>query len=501
MLHVELRSAKEVPVDAAEIILLPASALGSRKFPAELSERSQRLYEKSMKEWKDRKAKDGVLKLTSTHGGEIVALWLDSGQSAYDRHGHLRRKLEPLFSDQEHETIFLDLRAFDVRWQKRLLTEVLLLARLSFWKIPYQGKDEKKKTEGRKKTLVVVSRMKANDLKKVSDATLIEAESMDLVRTLAALPSNFLSPRQYVKEVEKRSRMFKYKTEFFDRKQLEKMGAGAFLAVTQGKLDDDSGILKLTYRPAKKAKKKLALIGKGVCFDTGGYNIKTGSYMYSMHRDMTGSAVALGVFEALMRQRAPVEVEAYLALGENLISHKAYRPNDVVRALDGTSIEVVDTDAEGRMLLSDTLALARKGKPDLALEFSTLTGAAIRAVGTRRAAVFSNREKLREDLQKLGSEIGERVWGFPLGEDYAEDLKSEVADIAQCKNGPGPDHIYAATFLSRFIGDETPWIHVDLSCEENPGGLGLVTSAITGFGVRLGLHFSTRYLTGGGAGE
>jgi leucyl aminopeptidase len=159
--------------------------------------------------------------------------------------------------------------------------------------------------------------------------------------------------------------------------------------------------------------------------------------------------------------------------------------------MDGTSIEVIHTDAEGRMLLADTLALARKSKPKFAIDFATLTGACPAAIDTRRSGIFSNREELAAKAVKVGEACGERVCSFPIGEDYKEPLKSEVADILQCTQGNSADQIYGATFLAHFIGDETPWVHVDLSCEDNKGGLGLVSSSTTAFGVRFGYELIT----------
>jgi leucyl aminopeptidase len=193
--------------------------------------------------------------------------------------------------------------------------------------------------------------------------------------------------------------------------------------------------------------------------------------------------------------KADIEVHAYLALAENLISPTAFKPNEVVIASDGTSIEVVDTDAEGRMVLSDTLAFARKGKPDLLIDYATLTGAAIRSLDRRKSAVFSHREDLAQLAVKCGDASGERVWYFPLDADYRKGLKSKIADILQCSESNNADHIYAATFLSHFVGKETPWVHVDLVACEAKGGLGLIGSDTTGFGVLWTDEFVREALT------
>jgi leucyl aminopeptidase len=247
-----------------------------------------------------------------------------------------------------------------------------------------------------------------------------------------------LTPKTYRERVKWLAKERKWEFKFHDFATLKKMGAGAFCAVVQADPQTEAGIVRVTYKPKGTAKGKLALVGKGLCFDTGGHNIKTGQYMHTMHRDMTGSAVALATLEALAELGVPYEVEAFLALAENLISPSAFRPNDVVTACDGTTIEVVDTDAEGRMVLSDTLALAAREKPDLVLDFATLTGSAVRSVGTQRSAVFSNRDELLKAAFDNGEATGERVWGFPIGLEYAENIKSDYADILQCAND-GPD--------------------------------------------------------------
>ena len=342
--------------------------------------------------------------------------------------------------------------------------------------------------------------------KKVASAAIDEGSILGFcnnqVKHLADLPSNHLHPKAYRETAEKIVKGLaasgkKVSSNFFDKKQLLKRNAGAFLAVVSADHNDRAGILHLHYK-GSKAKKKLALVGKGLCFDTGGYNIKTGESMLHMHRDMTGSAVALSLFRAMVELDVPYEVNAYLALAENLISHEAYRPNDVVVASNGMSIEVVDTDAEGRMVLSDTLVLASEANPDLIIDFATLTGAVVRAIDTRRCGAYSNDAKVAVLAVATGEQCGERVWNFPIGDDYNESLKSDIADIRQCASSSSADHIYAATFLSKFIGKnkgkKIPWLHIDLAADTNKGGLGLVPSDTTGFGVRFGYELANKFL-------
>ena len=210
--------------------------------------------------------------------------------------------------------------------------------------------------------------------------------------------------------------------------------------------------------------------------------------MNGMHEDMQGSAVALGTLLALSRLGVDFAIDCWLALAENHIGSKAYKPNDVVTACNGTSIEIKHTDAEGRMVLADTLALASREKPHAVLNYATLTGACIYSLSSRYSGVFTNRSALNETLIQAGRDSGERVWPFPLDADFDESLKSEVADTLQCTLEGDADHILAARFLSRFVDDEIDWVHVDLSASNRKGGLGHIPTDTTGFGVRYTLN-------------
>ncbi len=322
---------------------------------------------------------------------------------------------------------------------------------------------------------------------------LILGEGSHLVRKLGMTPANYLNPKIYGEEIKKLCASNKLTVKFHSNKALKKMGAGAFTAVDQGDPNSFGGVYEITYKPTKaKNKSPVALVGKGLCFDTGGYNIKTGNYMLTMKGDMQGSAVALSTLICASRLKWPLHLKAWLAVTENHISPKAFKPDDLVTALNGKTIEVIDTDAEGRMVLADTLTLATKEKPMFCLDFATLTGAAVRAVGSRMGVGFSNDESLHRLIKECGVASGERVWPFPLEEDYGTALESKVADIMQCSPSPGPDHIWAAYFLSKFIENKTPWVHIDLSASENDSGLGAANGPFTGFGVLWATEFIKR---------
>jgi leucyl aminopeptidase len=249
------------------------------------------------------------------------------------------------------------------------------------------------------------------------------------------------------------------------------------------------------------ASKTVALVGKGICFDTGGHNLKPARYMAGMHEDMNGSAVALALTLAAAEMKLPVAIDCWLAIAHNHLSPGAYKQNDIVTALDGTTIEIVHTDAEGRMVLADTLLMATgalgngkaKAKPDLVVDFATLTGSMHVALGARYSGVFASSEQLGSLAVAAGQGSGERVCVFPLDEDYDPALDSKVADVKQCTLDGEADHILAARFLQRFTG-KRPWLHVDLSASSCSGGLGATATDLTGFGVAWGVTLLAQWL-------
>jgi leucyl aminopeptidase len=274
--------------------------------------------------------------------------------------------------------------------------------------------------------------------------------------------------------------------EFLDERALRRLGAGAFLAVSRSNGHRGAGIVRLGYRPKGRGRRpSLALVGKGICFDTGGVNLKTAKGMFLMHGDMQGSAVAVGTLLALSRMQAGFDVDCWVALTENEIGPQAYRPQEIVRASNGVTIQVVHSDAEGRMVLADTLALAARRKPAVMVDFATLTGACVNALTERYSGAFTNRPGLHTRLLDAGSTSGERVWCFPMDEDYDQELESPVADVMQCATEGKGDHILAARFLGRFVPPSIPWVHVDLSSSERKGGLAHIPTEFTGFGVRF----------------
>ena len=325
------------------------------------------------------------------------------------------------------------------------------------------------------------------DLRRASAA----ARGNNLTRWLTALPPNKLDAPAYRRVIAEIARTHRLSMRWLDERTLRRLGANAFLAVASANDESGAGIAHLRYRPARRRAQRapdVALVGKGIIFDTGGVNLKPHRSMLDMHIDMSGSAVALSTLVALAELRAPFAADAWLAITENRIGPHGYKPQDVIRAANGTTIQVIHTDAEGRMALADTLALAGRTEPRLIMDFATLTGASVYSLTERMSSVFSNQPALAEKLVAAGRASGERVWNFPFDADYDSDLESKVADIVQCSVDGKGDHILATRFLSRFVPEGTAWAHIDLSSVSRTGGLGYVSTDITGFGVRFALE-------------
>jgi leucyl aminopeptidase len=346
----------------------------------------------------------------------------------------------------------------------------------------------KPKARARLNRIDLARREKLPDL----DVTLATAAGNNLARWLTALPPNTLDAGMYRRLIRQFAQRLKLGFKFHGETQLKRLGAGAFLAVSRGNATRDAGIAYLSYRPRGSAAPAVSLVGKGICFDTGGTNLKAHKSMLDMHTDMEGSAVALGSLYALHALRSPLAVDCWLAITENRIGPLAYKPQDVVRAANGTTIQIIHTDAEGRMVLADALCLAAAKKPGAIIDYATLTGACVYALTERYSGAFTNRPEARALIESAGSSSGERVWCFPMDGDYDTDLESSVADIMQCAVDGKGDHILAARFLNRFVPNDIAWLHLDLAAGTRHGGLAHIATEITGFGVRYTLDLLRR---------
>ena len=413
----------------------------------------------------------------SAEGGLRVWLMLDPAKSTFENQSLLRQGIETLL-DEEPLTVdvIISPKFAAVDWATELVSYVILANGT-----PLPSRKQKDAPRALATLNIWGCDVKPADAQALAEGNL-------LARSLTALPPNELTPAVYREKVAALASEHGWEMEVFDLPRLCEMGAGAFVSVAQGSAAGDAAIVRLSLNPAN-AKHRVALVGKGICFDTGGHNLKQAESMIGMHEDMAGSAAVVGILLAASRLNVPIRIDAWLALASNDISPHAARQGDVVTALDGTTIEIVHTDAEGRMVLADTLVLAGRSEPDLIVDFGTLTYTMIQALGTRYSGIFASSDQLAQLAVSAGVSSGERICAFPMDEDYEEALDSDIADICQCSlDDDAPDHIHVARFLKRFVG-EYPWVHMDLSAASCEDGLGAISTDQTGFGVAWGLRF------------
>lgn len=416
-------------------------------------------------------------RLNNKRQTKIVAGRIEPGADAFTQLT-FARKLVAAASGEKAGCLGIAVLGFDAVTEEALCKAAVAAGLAASFKLP---EFRNKPSPPAIRSLRIVGAAQKYDLSR----TIAEAKGNNLARWLTAMPPNILDAVKYGATLKELAAGHGWQYKRYSVKDLEKLGAGAFLAVAQGNDDDSASIVRLRYRPGKaSASPTLSLVGKGIVFDTGGTNLKPFMSMLDMHGDMQGSAVAVGTLLAITEMQLPIPVDCWLAITENRTGPRAYKSQDVVTAANGTTIQTIHTDAEGRMVLADTLTFATREQPALVVDYATLTGAVINAITTRYSGVFTNRTDWHPRLKRTGRVCGERVWPFPIGKEFLEDLQSDVADIQQCSKKGAADHILAGSFLGEFIENDTPWIHVDLAASNHPGGLGHIPTEITGFGVR-----------------
>lgn len=311
------------------------------------------------------------------------------------------------------------------------------------------------------------------------------AKGVFFARNLVTDPPNHLYPESYAEECKMQLKPLGVKVEVLGEKEMKKLGMGSILSVGQGS-EKETKIVIMQYNGAKKSDQPVAFVGKGVTFDTGGISLKPGANMGDMKYDMAGSAAVAGVIYALAARGAKVNAVGVIGLAENMPGSKASRPSDVVTSMSGQSIEILNTDAEGRMVLADALWYTQdRFQPKFMINLATLTGAMVIALGLHRAGTFSNNDELAENLYKSGESVNERVWRFPLGPEYDKQMDSPIADMQNISNMKGAGSITAAQFLQRFVND-TPWVHIDIAGTAwEDKGTAITPKGASGFGVRL----------------
>ena len=326
----------------------------------------------------------------------------------------------------------------------------------------------------------------SNSLKNKYKYLLAIKEGVFLARNLVSEPPNVLNPKKYTEEIKKLKKLG-LKVEILNESMMKKLGMRSLLGVGQGS-ENESFLVTIKWNGANSNfGKPLAFVGKGVCFDTGGISLKPSRFMEEMKYDMGGSAVVVGLMKSFALRKAKINAIGVVGLVENMPDGNAQRPGDIVESYSGKTIEVLNTDAEGRLVLADALTYTeKKYKPKFIIDLATLTGAIIMALGEEYAGLFSNNDKLSNDLHLIGNNINEKVWRLPLHKNYDKLMNSAYADVQNINYAGGAGSITAAQFLQRFILDNTPWVHLDIAgMAFSKKAANLNSGGATGFGVRL----------------
>ena len=307
----------------------------------------------------------------------------------------------------------------------------------------------------------------------------------NFTKDLVSEPGNILHPDEYAKRIIKLKK-FGLKIRAYNQKELKKLGMGALLGVGQGSIRG-SYLVTVEWNGDKSKSKPLAFVGKGVCFDTGGYSLKPARFMEDMTYDMAGSAAVVGLMKTLALRKAKINAVGVVGLVENMVSVNAQRPGDIVKSYSGKTIEVLNTDAEGRLVLADALTFTEeKFKPKLIVDLATLTGAIIVSLGSEYAGLFSNDDKLSKQLLEAGEKVDEKLWRMPLHKNFDKLMDSKNADMQNINYVGGAGSTTAAQFLQRFIMNKTPWAHLDIAgMAFSKYGGALNSGGATGYGVRL----------------
>lgn len=311
-------------------------------------------------------------------------------------------------------------------------------------------------------------------------------EGTFLARDLVNEAPNILYPEAYAKIIKKELAPLGIKVTVLGRSQIKKLGMGAMHSVGQAS-DREEKLVIMEYKGGKKTQKNIAFVGKGITFDTGGYSLKPGSAMTSMKMDMGGSAAVVGLMKALAGRKAKANVIGVAALAENMIAGNASRPDDVVKSMSGQTIEILNTDAEGRLVLADAMwYVQEKYKPTHMIDTATLTGAILVALGHEYAGAFSNDDDMAQDLIKASKEANQPMWYLPMCDAWDKELNSDIADMRNIGQGRGAGSATAAHFLKRFVKPETKWLHLDIAgMAWQPKPKDCYPKGASGYGVRL----------------
>ncbi|HSG99846.1 MAG TPA: leucyl aminopeptidase [candidate division Zixibacteria bacterium] len=355
---------------------------------------------------------------------------------------------------------------------------------LGSWKIlDYKTGEAAKSEPAPQVTLVCATKAEAVKVERGIARGNIIAHAVSLCRTLQAQPSNVLTADTLAEEALALGRQWGFKVRALDKQQIEREKMGALLAVNQGSVNPPRFII-MEYKGGRAGQPPIVLVGKGVTFDTGGISLKPGLNMHEMKADMTGAAVVISTMAAVARLKLKQNVVGLVPSTDNMPSGSAYKPGDIITARNGKTIEIINTDAEGRLILADALDYANKFKPQAVIDIATLTGATIFILGYAGAPIVGTSQQILDQLKAAAESTAEKVWQLPLWPEHAEQMKSPIADLVNSGGRPAGT-LTAAAFLREFIGDY-PWAHIDIAyVDQEYGGKPYVPKGPSGFGARL----------------
>lgn len=375
--------------------------------------------------------------------------------------------------------------------EPELFTAAILGARLGNYSFTAFKSSPKKSSFPVQSIAFIVNERPTDELRAALDELREVAIAVDLTRNLVNTPPNALPPASLAREAKAAVAAYPVKVTIWDEKALERDGCGGILAVGQGSVNPPR-LVRMDYNP-KGATAHLALVGKGITFDTGGISIKPAANMDEMKGDMAGAAAVIGAMQAIAALRLPIRVTGWVPTAENMPSGTAQRPGDVITMFDGTTVEVLNTDAEGRLVLADALGMAAEEQPDLIIDAATLTGAQRVALGSRTAAVMGNDGDSREAVCDAAEAAGEAMWPMPLPEDLRSSLDSATADIANIGDRLG-GMLSAGVFLQEFVPAGQPWVHLDIAgpAFNDKAAYGYTPKGGTGAAVRTFVEVARR---------
>ena len=422
--------------------------------------------------------KKGLLSFDLNPNQKIILIPLKKNQKSNETE-KLGAKLTDFLNGEGAEVIHIVSDTILVNLKPDAIYEFLHGMRLK----SYSFDRYKSKKESNSLKVNITSSKKFN--KKIYDKFKAIELGVNYTKDLVSEPGNILHPDEYAKRLTQLKKIG-LKVSVYNEKQLKKMGCNALVGVGQGSIRG-SYLVTLEWRGKKSNSKPLAFVGKGVCFDTGGISLKPARFMEDMTYDMAGSAVVVGLMKNLALRKSKVNAVGVVGLVENMPGGNAQRPGDIVKSYSGKTIEVLNTDAEGRLVLADAITFTeKKFKPSLIVDLATLTGAIVVALGSEYAGLFSNNDNLSKQIHEAGEKVEEKAWRLPLHSNYDKLMNSKNADMQNINYVGGAGSTTAAQFLQRFILNKTPWAHLDIAgmaFSKYAGALN--SSGATGYGVRL----------------